>query len=111
MGDNIDHEISARVQTKENTNRSLHWTHQYALKDKVSDPTLDTAQSQKNVETLQLEDLLPDIIVRYNLIWQWAVLISRVLTKYIPALKDFKNSVMYHIPHIYSRKCLLNLMW
>ena len=30
VGDNIDHETHARIQSKEHTNRSIHWTHQYA---------------------------------------------------------------------------------
>ncbi len=33
VGDNIDHEKFVRVQTKENHNRSIHWTHQYAVLD------------------------------------------------------------------------------
>lgn len=104
MTGNNDHEILARVQTKEKTNRSIHWTHQYALKDKVSVPTLDTAQPQKNVKDLQLVDLLREKVVQDNLIWQWAVIISRILTRYIPAMKDFKKSVMYHIPNTYSKE-------
>ena len=38
VGDNIDHEILVRVQTKVHINRSIHWTHQFAVLDRVQEP-------------------------------------------------------------------------
>ena len=60
VGDNIDHETHARIQSKEHTNRSIHWTHQYAILDRVQDPTLEKHASQKDVDDVQLIELLPD---------------------------------------------------
>ena len=53
MGDNIDLNISARIQTKEHCNRSLHWTHQFAVVDRASDPSLETFKKQKSLKDLQ----------------------------------------------------------
>lgn len=104
VGDNIDREITARVQTKQHSNRSLHWTHQFALLDKVSDNHLDKEESQKRVQELEYQQLLPDSGVQQNLILQWAVIVSRIVTKYIPAFKVFQRNVIYHIPHPYAKE-------
>ena len=60
MGDNIDFEIHARIQSKEHGNQSIHWTHQYAIKDRVIDRMLESRQRQKAVCDIQLAELLPD---------------------------------------------------
>ena len=73
VGDNIDVNINARIQTKENTNRSLHWTYQFAVLDKVSDPALESTMAQKSLKHLQFIELLPDAAVQNNFVWQWAV--------------------------------------
>ena len=41
MGDNVYHMIHARVQSKDSTNQSIHWTHQYAVLDKVKNNLAD----------------------------------------------------------------------
>ena len=41
VGDNIDYEIRARVQSQKHKNRSIHWTRQFAVLDRAQDPTLD----------------------------------------------------------------------
>lgn len=102
MGDNIDLNISARIQTKEHCNRSLHWTHQFAVVDRASDPSLETFKKQKSLKDLQYIELLPDPAVQENYIWQWAILVSRVVTKYLPPFKVFRKNVIFHIPHKYS---------
>ena len=54
VGDNIDYEIYARVQSQQHCNRSIHWTHQFAVLDRVQDPQLDRFSSQKPVSEIQL---------------------------------------------------------
>jgi len=65
----------------------------------VSDTALESTKPQKPVEGLQYIDLLPDAAVQQNFIWQWAVLESRVVTKYLPAFAEFRKDVIFHIPH------------
>ena len=101
VADNIDLTINARIQTKDHVNRSLHWTHQYAVLDKVADSSCDSRKPQKSISDLQFIDFLPDSFVQTNLVWQWAVLVSRVVTKYLPAFKVFRKNVIFHIPHKY----------
>lgn len=47
MADNFDMTIKARLQTKGHGNQSIHWTHQFAFKDRVKTPcTLEEVQPQ-----------------------------------------------------------------
>ncbi|XP_073236449.1 uncharacterized protein [Porites lutea] len=102
VSDNIDYEITARVQTKDHVNRSLHWTHQFAIVDRVLNPNLDDTGPQKDVKNLQLVELLPDERVQKNLVFQWSILISQIVTKFLPAFRPYQAHVVYHIPHTYS---------
>ena len=104
MGDNIDYEMHARVQSQQHKNRSIHWTHQFAVLDRVQDPSLESSQksSQKAVGEIQLADLLPDKNVQANLVRNWTVLVSRAITKYLPPFQSFQDVVVRHIPHAYS---------
>ena len=104
VGDNIDYEIHARVQSQKHKNRSLHWTHQFAVLDRVQDPTLDTNKSQKPVADIQLSEILPDRNVQSRLVRNWAVIVSRVVTKYLDPFKPFQGLVVRHIPHKYSKE-------
>lgn len=98
VGDNVDHEITARVQSKEHGNRSIHWTHQFAMLEKVNEQSQEKAEPQEKAQDLQFTNLLPDTTIQDNLICQWAILVSRVVTKYIPAFKPYQKHVIYHIP-------------
>jgi len=83
VGDNIDHEIRARVQTKDRSNQSIHWTHQYAIKDSVINPLLDNSKAQKSLDQLQLMDLLPTPEVQARLKKTWAIMVSRAETTHL----------------------------
>ena len=104
VGDNIDHEILVRVQTKTHTNRSIHWTHQFAVLDRVQEPGLNDSKSQKSVKDLQFRELLPDCDVQKNLMTRWAVIVSRIVTKYLKPFSFLKKRVVRHIPHPYSKE-------
>jgi hypothetical protein len=104
VSDNIDHEVYARIQTKDHNNLSINWTHQYAVRDKVVNPTLETSSPQVDPDDLQLSALLPDRGVQQNMVHQWAVFVSRIVTKYIPAFQNFQKDVIWHIPHEFSNE-------
>lgn len=104
VGDNIDYEIYARVQSQQHRNRSIHWTHQFALLDRVQDPQLDRFSSQKPVSEIQLAELLPDNDVMANLVRNWSVIVSRVITKYLQPFRQLRDVVIRHIPHEYSKE-------
>lgn len=72
--------------------------------DKVSDPSLPDSLPKKDVKDLQLLELLPDARIQENLVWQWSVLVTRVVTKYLKAFQPFQKVVIRHIPHQYSEE-------
>ena len=72
--------------------------------DKVATPSLELTKPQKRLADLEYLDLLPDAAVQKNLVWQWAVLVSRVVTQYLPAFKVYRKNVIFHIPHKYSEE-------
>ena len=116
VGDNIDHEIMVRVQTKAHQNRSIHWTHQYAILDWVQEPRLENKQSQKPVKEIQFVELLPDHNVQAHLLRHWAIFVRRIVAKYLAAFKPFKDKTVRHIPHPYSSEMalksnLVSTMW
>ena len=100
VADNIDLEVSARIETKIRGNKSLHWTHQFAVLDRA----LPMIENKEVKQKMQLIDLLPDSQVQQKLIYRMAVLVSRVVTKYLKSFKPFKNVVLYHIPHTYTKE-------
>ena len=92
------------MQTKQCTNRSIHWTHQYAILDKVQDTTLEKQSFQKHVDDIQLIELLPNKNVQAILLQNWAVLASRIITKYLPSMQFMNDVVVRHLPHKYSEE-------
>lgn len=106
--DNIDHEIQVQVQTVQTvrvqTSRSIHWTHEFAVLDRVQEPGLEDTKSQKTVKDLQFRELLPDSIVQRNLTSRWAVLVSWIATKYLKPFDFLRKRVVRHIPHPYSKE-------
>lgn len=104
VGDNIDLEINARIQTKENTNKSLHWTQQYGVVNRVNDPSLDKTRPRKLLKNIQLGEILPGNTVQENLVKRWAVLVSRVVCRYLDKFKYLQDAVITHIPHKYSEE-------
>ena len=103
VGDNINLMVHARIQTSEYTNRSLHWTQQCGVVNRVINPQLDEKCPQRPMEDIELEDLLPVKVVQDNLVNRWAVLVSRVVTKYLDCFKPLRDVVVHHIPHKYSK--------
>lgn len=102
VGDNLDFEVHARMQSKDHCNQSIHWTHQYAIRDRVVDRTMESTESQKPVKDLQLSALLPDEETCARLQKRWAVLLSRVVTTYLGEFKFLNKEVLWHILHNYS---------
>jgi hypothetical protein len=97
-------EVKARVQDKQHTNQSLHWTHQFAVKDKVVSMHLNAANSTRKSRDLQLADILPTQEVMNKIKACWAVLVSRVLVTYVEKLGYLNPCVVKHIPHAYSKE-------
>ena len=105
VADNFDLSVKARVQTKDHSNQSIHWTQQYAIKDRVvPEPSANNDQPQCKLADLDLQKLLPDSDVHEKFRTDCVILVSRVLTTYIPAFLFLKDTVIHHIPHPYSEE-------
>lgn len=57
---------------------------------------------QKPGKELQLVELLPGEEVIQSLKKTWAIIVSRVICKYLPAFQCFRKLVIHHIPHKYT---------
>jgi len=68
------------------------------------DPHLDRFSSQKPVSEIQFAELLPDNDVMANLVRNWSVIVSQVITKYLQPFHQFRDVVVRHIPHEYSKE-------
>ncbi|XP_028414794.1 uncharacterized protein LOC114537881 [Dendronephthya gigantea] len=105
VGDNIDTMIHARIQTQKlHENRSIHWTQQYGILNRVNEPSLDRSRPQKPLQEIQLIKLLPGKYVQENLKTRWAALVARVICKYLGKFKHLKRALVYHIQHKYSKE-------
>ena len=59
VGDNVDLEVHARIQTKGHGNKSLHWTHQFAERARIVSSAPIMQVHQKRLKDIQLIELLP----------------------------------------------------
>lgn len=96
--------VQARIQTKEHKNKSIHWTHQFAEVGRAQNPMLDSTKPQKPVGDIQLIELLPSKEVQARFQKTWAVLISRVICKYLASFHQYRSLVIHHIPHQFSEE-------
>lgn len=100
----MDLEVQACIQTKEHSNKSIHWTHQFAELGRAQNPMLDSTKPQKAVGELQLIELLPSKDVQVSFKKRWAVLISRVICKYLSSFQQYRSLIIHHIPHQFSEE-------
>jgi hypothetical protein len=96
--------IHARIQSKEHENRSIHWTQEYGILNRVNEPLLDRKKPERALKEIQLVDLLPGKEVNENLKTRWAALVARVVCKYLKQFKHLSGALVYHIPHKYSQE-------
>lgn len=102
--DNYDQEIKARVQSSSTNNTSVHVTNGYAVKNRVIKQDLSKSKPQKSLGDLEMIDVLPGTDVIDTIKDDLVHLIPRTLVRYLPAYSRFKKTVIYHIPHSFSKE-------
>jgi len=103
--DNIDLEVQARHQSKSHQNKSIHWTHSFAVKNRVTpDVSLDDTKPQKEVKDLEIIQVLPSQEEQASMQSSMATLVFRVICKYLVAYEQFASAVIHHMPHAYSKE-------
>ena len=102
IGDNVDLMIKVRHQASGKPNKSIHWFHLNAVKDRVSGAGLSEKGSIKLVDQVENWEILPSYQDNEDLLHDFIPLFAQVICDRIPALKSFKDLVIRHIPHKYS---------
>ena len=88
------------MQTKQCSNLSIHWTNQNAIKDRVvCSPSLAEKGPCCYLDDLPLHQLLPTASVQNQFKSDCAILVGRVITRYLPAFQPMKDVVVSHITH------------
>lgn len=92
--------VQARHQSSSHQNKSLHWTHSFAVKNRVKpDKSLVDCQAQMQVKDLQMIQILPSHEEQVAMKWCMVTLVFRVICKYFEVYIGFKSAVIHHIPH------------
>ena len=66
---------------------------------------LNSEHPQEELKSLDLsKNIIPSDSVLSSLRCSFIPLVARVLTKYLPAYKEFKDVIIHHIPHKYSKE-------
>ena len=84
-----------------NQTRSLHYFHTYAVRDRVD---MSQFSDNVNIGEIPLQEILPtcqdEVIMRANL----ALLVRRVLAKYMPFFGALAKGLERHITHEFSKE-------
>lgn len=99
VGDNIDKNVRPRNMTSQHQVRSLHYFHSYAVRDRI-----DLSDASSEIPTLSMcemrvEDLLPSEDDHLVLCKNMAILMGRILRKYMPFFTKFATGLGRHIFH------------
>ncbi|KAI8514512.1 hypothetical protein Bbelb_071030 [Branchiostoma belcheri] len=98
--------VTAKHQSKQNKNRSIHWVNTGGLKDRVTTALPDDGP-QKPLSEFQISDFFVSEETQGQLRRDYIILVSRVMEKYLGALRgtiNTKGTAVRHIPHQYSEE-------
>ena len=102
VGDNIDKSVRPRHETIHVHPQTLHYFHAYAVLDRIDFSHLSDEPSQIDPSMYSPEILMPCSTDLKEIIGNFAILIARTLSKYMPEFAVFQDAVVDHIPHKYS---------
>jgi hypothetical protein len=103
IGDNVDMLIKIKHQSSSKPNKSIHWFHMNAVKDRIAAADLSDDKPIGCAKQLRPEEFLPSVKDNQNLLHDFIPLFARVIIDEIPAFNTaFKDIVVRHIPHKYS---------
>lgn len=95
--------VNARIQSVESSNRSIHWTQQYAILNRVNEVALDTKRPREPLKNCSYLICFPTRQV-WNASNKDAVLVSKIISKYLTKFHPFRDVVICHIPRHYSKE-------
>lgn len=62
------------------------------------------SKGQRSIADLELSELLPSAESNLSVGSDFVVLVSRIVVKLLPAFRMFRDVVVHHIPHKYSKE-------
>ena len=98
VGDNIDKNVRPREMHSDVQNRSLHYFHSYAVRDRVDMSQFSNDIEVHDIESINLQEVLPTCKDEETLRKNVAILVGRTLAKYNPWFaqqgKEFGKYIM-----------------
>ena len=105
VADNIDFTVHARHQTKALQNKSLHWTHAFAVKNRVNpDSMLNYDKPQMQVTDLEMCNILPSETDQKEVCCDLVPQVYRKIVEFMPCYAPFKSSVQHYILHSHTKE-------
>ncbi|XP_077053453.1 uncharacterized protein LOC143703874 isoform X2 [Siphateles boraxobius] len=100
--DNLDLFVHRHHQSIDNSNRSLHWIHHIAVKDRIPTHHISNIKPTTDIQRYNLALSLPQRNTQALMRRELIVLGTRMLNKHMTVFESFGDIVVHHIPHKYS---------
>ena len=104
IGDNIDLYVKTKHMASNRQNKSIHWFLMNAVQDRVIGEGLDNSQQIKPIMEVENAEFLPSKEDNSDLLHDFIPLVTRVIAENIPAFACFRDVVVSHIPHEFSKE-------
>ena len=104
IGDNIDLYVKTKHMTSNRQNKSIHWFVMNAIQDRVIAEGLDNSHQIRPIMEVENAAFLPSKDDNNDLLHDFVPLVTRVLSENVPAFACFRDVVVRHIPHEYSKE-------
>ena len=102
VGDNIDKNVKPREMRSNVQTRSLHYFHTYAVRDRVDMSQYSSNSGNVDFGNIHLQEVLPTCRDEVALRDNFAILVGRILAKYMPFFGTLAKNLERHIPHEFS---------
>ena len=99
VGDNLDKSIHPRDMRLDHQTKALHYFHMYAVRDCVNLADYTDNPSLPDISPSDLKTILPTIQDEEVLHANFAILIARTLTSFMPFFKKFGSGLERHLVH------------
>lgn len=100
--DNLDFFVHTHNQSISSSNKSIHWIHHIAVQDRIPTDHISNIKPTTDIQQYRLRSSLPQQSTQGFLRCEFTILATRMMTKHMAAFESFGDTVVHHIPHLYS---------
>lgn len=100
--DNLDFFVHTSNQSISSGNTSIDWIHHIAVQDRIPTHHISNIKPTVDIQQYNLDLSLPQRSTQAFMRREFIVLATRMLTKHMAAFESFGETVVHHIPHLYS---------